>query len=1537
MNTTNTKYCEVCDKHIHTASFSRHEKSKIHLHNIGVVPGDPIQRRARSVPTLKQLARAKVNLSEKELAKHMINPYYFSKRYEPQYDVNLDQHHPKHLNSKITVKPKYDLPIELLDLNNIFKEMSAIYARLIEQYKFKYQVVFSVIFDKETRDELEQYVSLEVNQSLTWNDIEKYDLEEKTNALIENLEMKDSGWRFCKITSMIIYFYKTVELNGSSYVKIPLRSAAILNIENDDKYCFLWSILAHLHPCENSHPNRVSNYREYFRELKTDGLEFPFKTSDVSKFEKMNNLAINIFELQFYQEGEKWKHKLIPIEVSENNSETVIDLVIYKNHYALIKKLHVFLGKRDSKFVCRRCLSCFTNENVLVKHTERCKQQDITAIRVSKDSHLMWKKHFHKIPLYFRIYGDFECNNKREYSNIGNKTTNIFRQNPMCNGFYIVSEMDNVLQSGWHLSPFGEDNVEWFVNEVIKIENKMNFYFKNTKKEIMMTQEDEEDFKNSTHCWFCELPLDGRAVRDHCHLTGRYRGAAHEKCNINVKQKQSNFIPFVFHNFSNYDCHLFFKTLIDKKSDNVPLHVIPKTNEEYISISYGCIRFIDSYRFLSSSLDGLVKTVDELTILKREFPDNWELLSKKLAYPYEYFKSLDDYQLSVKDLVKEDYFSRLKNGYPQDSEIQRTNEIIETFKIKTGKELTELYLKTDVVLLADVFEKFIKVSLNEFEINPLYCVSLPGYTWECGLKYTGINLQTLQDKDMILMLENNIRGGISSVMGDRYVKSDENKKILYIDANNLYGWAMSQYLPYDDIKFDGNVKLEDILDTPDDSEVGYFVEVDLKYPEGIREKTVNFPFCPDNKFSPQDKFTEYMKKMKQDSYAKCKKLICDWTDKKKYLIHYRMLKFYVRHGMIVEKVHEVISFKQSKWLEKYIDFNTQKRNRTKNDFEKDFYKLLNNAFYGKTMENVRNRTKIEFIKKDEEEKMVKWQSKLTFNGIHKCYEKYDSFTFKMNEVLMDKPIYLGFSVLELSKLLMYETYYDKFQPYFGKENLHCHYMDSVTGDTPIILKENRNVKILRIDEIINDENWYRDDNVISDWGEKDFGDGNGLQVWTSEGWKDIKKVIRHKTEKDIYRIRTKHGIVDVTEDHSLLNKSREVVRPRDLVLGEELLHNHFEFGAQLCVTFDEIIDKIYNTEAMSLKEKEMFVKGFFLGDGSSGVYNCSSGVKYCWTLNNLDFRIIEKLKRYADEVWNENFQIYDIRESSHVYKIASGKKMMALEFEDFYTKDKEKRIPSYILNETLENRKWFLIGFYAADGNKKRKTISFSQKNKVTMSGLNYLCQSLGLNTAIGMRDDKFNVFNLFKVNKMSDEKVHKIVNLGRKNDYVYDLQTESHDFNCGFPLIVHNTDSFVLSVNTKDIFEDLYNLRDFFDFSNLCREHKLFSEVNKKVLGKFKIETPGSIWIDEFVCLRSKAYAYRCGGESSNKLKGISKSQSKNIKFEEYYNCLFGGNYQRECENFVIRSIDHDMFLQKVTKNSLSTFDEKRCYLNNIVSIPWM
>ena len=293
-------------------------------------------------------------------------------------------------------------------------------------------------------------------------------------------------------------------------------------------------------------------------------------------------------------------------------------------------------------------------------------------------------------------------------------------------------------------------------------------------------------------------------------------------------------------------------------------------------MTYGCIRFIDSYCFLSESLDKLVKNLDEddFKILRKEFPDKWQYLNNKLAYPYQNFNCIDNYQKPVDNFKKEDFFSNLKNKCPDDEEIERTKKIIRLFDIKNGEELTKLYCKSDVILLADVIEKFVKVSNEEYGINPLYCVSLPSDTYQCALKCTHIKLQTLQDKDMILLIENNIRGGISSVMGDRYVKLDENKMIISMDATILYAYSMSQMLPYNEIKFEKDICLEEILKTQDDNEIGYFLKVDLKYPDNIKEKTKNCLFCPEKKINP-NKYNDYMNNIKPKIYTKSKKLICD--------------------------------------------------------------------------------------------------------------------------------------------------------------------------------------------------------------------------------------------------------------------------------------------------------------------------------------------------------------------------------------------------------------------------------------------------------------------------------------------------------------------------------------------------------------------------------------------------------------------------------------------------------------------------------------
>ena len=282
----------------------------------------------------------------------------------------------------------------------------------------------------------------------------------------------------------------------------------------------------------------------------------------------------------------------------------------------------------------------------------------------------------------------------------------------------------------------------------------MGFYFENTKKDIVMTGDDKEDYRKNKICRFCEKEIVSDKFRDHCHLTSKYRGPAHNICNINVKQKKSNFIPSASHNFSNHDCHIIFESLVDLKKNKVKYKTIPKPNEEYIVVKYGCMRIYDSYRFLSESLDKIVKNLDEdgFRILKKEFPDNWQFFDEKLAYLYEYFNNIEDYQKPVDNYKKEDFFSNLKNAYPDDEEIERTKQNIKLFNKKSGKELTKLYLKSDVVFLADVFENFVKVFTEEYGINPLFFVSLPSYTYQCVLKYTDIKLQTLQDKDLILLI-----------------------------------------------------------------------------------------------------------------------------------------------------------------------------------------------------------------------------------------------------------------------------------------------------------------------------------------------------------------------------------------------------------------------------------------------------------------------------------------------------------------------------------------------------------------------------------------------------------------------------------------------------------------------------------------------------------------------------------------------------------------------------------------------------------------
>ena len=276
--------------------------------------------------------------------------------------------------------------------------------------------------------------------------------------------------------------------------------------------------------------------------------------------------------------------------------------------------------------------------------------------------------------------------------------------------------------------------------------------------------------------------------------------------------------------------------------------------------------------------------------------------------------------------------------------------------------------------MTDVFEKFIDTCLKYYELDPCHYFSALGLSWDAMLKMTGVKLEKISDIDQYLFIEKGTRGGIFYI-AKRYAKAsnkymydyDSNKRstfIIYLDKNNLYGWAMSEYLPYEEFVWLKNVDSFDVMSIDKQSDVGYLLEVDLKYPNELHELHNDYPLAPEKRFATNDILSKYCKSI-ADKYdinvGDVKKLIPNLGNKTKYIVHYRNLQLYLSLGMKLTKIYRALQFKQANWMKKYIDFNTKKRMSATNDFEKDFLKLMINSVYGKTMENLRKRINVRFV------------------------------------------------------------------------------------------------------------------------------------------------------------------------------------------------------------------------------------------------------------------------------------------------------------------------------------------------------------------------------------------------------------------------------------------------------------------------------------------------------------------------------------------------------------------------------------------------
>lgn len=917
------------------------------------------------------------------------------------------------------------------------------------------------------------YTSLENDD----NEHNLNDAFQKMNASLEEFIHKGSNWVVKKIICLEVNSLKYSPIAGSSYVELPNKfrlSHSVININNIDQKCFLWSVLAALHPVQD-HPNNVSNYKKYEHSLNLSGIDFPVSLSHVGKFEKQNNLSINVFGCE---EG-----KVFPLYLTKmNNGLTEINLLYLttenNSHYCLIKNLNRFLGHthkaKRQYFYCHRCLHGFTSRVLLDKHRPYCDRFDFQKVEFPKEGeNILEFRDFHKsMRVGFTIYADFEALARKIDTCLPNpntsSTTHQTKFDACGYAYQVICTNNNYTKPPVVFR--GDNAVEHFFESMFKEEEYIQSIYGDIEP-LIMTDETENLFKKAANCYMCNRMFTDNfiKVRDHSHIGvsgdknstnySNYRGAACQSCNLNLQNP--TFIPILFHNFKGFDSHLLVEAAGKYKDRKIVC--IPNNMEKYISFSVGKLRFLDSYQFMSESLERLVGNlaVDGLTHFhqfRKVFPseDVAKLLLRKNVYCYDYVDSHDKFE-EVTLPSKEAFYNSIKLQHISDEDYLHAQTVWTTLNMKTLGEYHDLYLLTDVLLLIDVFERFRTMTLEYYGLDACHFYTAPGLAWQAALKMSKISLELLTSPDMYNFFELGCRGGISMITqkharaNNKYVEgydpTSPSSYLMYYDANNLYGWAMSQPLPSGLMRWldEDEIKYFDLHKLSVDSDKGYMLEVDLEYPKELHESHNSYPLAPSHKTVDDDELSPYSKGLYNDLYdgqrkrPKTKKLIPTLGNKINYIVHYRNLQLYTELGMKITKVHRIMEFHQSPWLAKYISFNTRKRQQSKSDFEKNFFKLMCNSVFGKTMENLRNRVDIKLI--HNEDSLRTYTCRPSFERFQIFNEDLVGVENKKTSLLLNKPVYVGAAILELSKIVMYDFHYKVMKPKYG-DNLHLLFTDT---------------------------------------------------------------------------------------------------------------------------------------------------------------------------------------------------------------------------------------------------------------------------------------------------------------------------------------------------------------------------------------------------------------------------------------------------------------------------------------------------------------
>jgi len=893
-------------------------------------------------------------------------------------------------------------------------------------------------------------------------------------------EKNGSGWQFNKVLGCDIRIAEFVLFRGGcTSFPVPKQfkaKRAIVSPQNSNNECFKYAFLIQMHydDVPTYRRGNCSQYDKFKNIYNWDSIKLPTSIRHIARFEKDNQdkkFAVNVWGI----DSEQVLNIKYQSQFCRDKTRKVVNILYVQRdhssdgHYMAITQISRLLGK-DSHHLRELCYNCFNTftPNNLEAHENLCFQFKHQRIEMPEDRECRFKDIQKRLKTRFVIYADFEsmCTSPSKKS-IGQ--ANLLNEHEPSGYCLAISDSyakkkDKIKYSLYR----GANSMNLFLKELYQVSETL--LIENEKKKPMqkLSKAQLRQFKNSQTCHICQFKLqNSEKVKDHCHVTGKFRGAAHHSCNAQFIQPKR--IPVVMHSFKSFDLQLLLSNI--SKFPEETVDVIPNNSEKFLSIITSSFYFIDSLMHLSASLETLVKNLNPKNSSEKDFRRNFrpmiktfgsskaKALCRKGVYPYEFMSSFEKFKEKTFP-NQTDFYNSLTGNSVEDLDYTYGKSIFDKYCSNMG-DYHDIYLLTDTLLLLCVMDKWRVTARQSYGLDPVHYYSLPGFAWDAALFNSKQTLELISDQSIYNFLELGLRGGVSMI-SHRYAKAnnrfmkdfDETKPssfIFYIDKTQLYAEAMSDYLPVGDFKWENknlvkNITDQDILKWEPESSTGRILSVDLEYDVQLHALSSHseYPLCPEKINIPERNLSSYQKKLIQNldiKYSdKQTKLTPHLGDRNSYILHYRNLQYYLQKGMKLKKINSIVSFTQKPWLRDFVKLNSDLRKNAKNDLDRNLYKLVLNATFGKSMQQVRNKEDVHIVNSLNRVKNLTRQA--NFKRFEILKDQLVIMFRKKARIVLNKPLYVAFTVLDLSKLFMYEWHYDKIKKWYPDKKSRLLFTDT---------------------------------------------------------------------------------------------------------------------------------------------------------------------------------------------------------------------------------------------------------------------------------------------------------------------------------------------------------------------------------------------------------------------------------------------------------------------------------------------------------------